>query len=99
MKRSDINHLRRLIAWVDCEVGQSPDDMVKTVQTITAKIGEQNIDDEGKHRLVEAHDKSRNVPKYVRDALTALRKVTQDVGQVVGEAEDQKRIGNSCSLN
>jgi len=87
MKRSDINHLRRLIAWVDCEVGQSPDDMVKTVQDVVAKIGEKSICDTGKQRLVEAHDQSRRVPKYVREAIVALRKVTQEEGQIVGESK------------
>ena len=30
MKRSDLNHLRRLVAWARCEIGQSPDELVTT---------------------------------------------------------------------
>ena len=70
MKRSDLNHLRRLVAWVKCEIGQSPDEMVKTMRN----LAERGIttDAAGKARMVQAYDAARSVPKYVRDAVKAL---------------------------
>ena len=72
MKRSDLNHLRRLVAWVQCEIDQSPDELVATVRTVADKLGHPEISPEAKQRLVESHDKARLVPKYVRDAVKAL---------------------------
>ena len=51
MKRSDLNHLRRLVAWVECEIGQSPDELVTTMRN----MAERGIttDDAGKARMVK----------------------------------------------
>ena len=68
----ELNHLRRLIGWVRCEVGQSPDEMVPMVQGIVRQIGD--VSQDGKARLVQAHAESSNVPKYVRAAVKALEK-------------------------
>ena len=37
MKRSDLNHLRRLVAWVKCEIGQSPDELVTTMRNLAER--------------------------------------------------------------
>ena len=37
MKRSDLNHLRRLVAWVKCEIGQPPDELVKTMRNLAER--------------------------------------------------------------
>jgi hypothetical protein len=66
------NHLRRLIGWVRCEVGQTPDELVQTVQSIAGKAPALDVGDEGKARLVQAHQAASNVPKYVRQAMKAL---------------------------
>jgi hypothetical protein len=87
MKHSDLNHLRRLLGWVSCEIGQTPDELVATVQAISDKLGPVDIADEGKQRLVEAHDKARAVPAYVHTALKALRKTIQP-GEAVGVEVD-----------
>lgn len=81
MKRSDINHLRRLIGWVSCEIGQSPEELVATVKKMLPGTG--NIGDDAKQRIVEAHDRARNVPAYVRDAVKALRKTVGEQGEIV----------------
>ena len=54
MKRSDLNHLRRLVAWVSCEIGQSPDELVATMRNL-AERGV-TTDDAGKARMVQAYD-------------------------------------------
>ena len=60
MKRSDLNHLRRLVAWVSCEIGQSPDELVATMRNL-AERGV-TTDDAGKARMVQAYDAARSVP-------------------------------------
>ena len=37
MKRSDLNHLRRLVAWVQCEIGQSTDELVTTMRNLAER--------------------------------------------------------------
>lgn len=69
---SEANHLRRLVGWVRCEVGQPPDEMVPMVQSIVRQLGE--VSQEGKARLAESHAAASNVPKYVRAAIKALQK-------------------------
>ena len=93
MKQADLNHLRRLLGWVACEIGQSPDEMAAMVTDLVAKIGEP--DDEGKKRLVEWHDRSRQVPKYIRSAVKSLRKFVGESGEVVDADELKKRIGRT----
>lgn len=90
MKRSDINHLRRLLGWVSCEIGQSPDEMVVAVKNMLPRIGD--IDNDAKQRLVEWHDKARNVPAYVRDAVKALRKTAGAQCEIVDAELPQRKI-------
>lgn len=71
------NHLRRLIGWASCEVGQSPDEMVQGVRALAAQG--LNTDEEGKARLLQAHQKASNVPKYIREAIKALRKMLDGI--------------------
>ncbi|NYT68746.1 hypothetical protein [Pusillimonas noertemannii] len=85
MKNSDRNHLRRLLGWVRCEIGQSPDELVATVKSIAPAIGD--IDDAAKRRMVEAHDKARNVPIYVRQAVKQLDRYVNKIGEVVDSPE------------
>lgn len=90
MKRSDLNHLRRLVAWVKCEIGQSPDELVKTMRN----LAERGIttDDAGKARIVQAYDAARSVPKYVRDAVMALEAYTSGPVTTVDEPGRPMRI-------
>jgi len=87
---AEINHLRRLIGWAACEVGQSPEEMVATVQRIAPAI--HDTSEEGKARLVQAHQKASNVPKYVWAAIKALRKAIEPhLGDVVDADYSQER--------
>ena len=89
MKRSDINHLRRLLGWVSCEIGQEPAEMVAMVKEIAGKLGPLNVDDDARRRMVEAHDKARAVPKYVRAAVMALGKAIGPGEIMDAEAADE----------
>lgn len=88
MKKSDINHLYRLLGWVRCEIGQTPDEMVSTMRAIADKIGPIDIPDERKKDIVEAHDRARLVPKYIRDAVKALEKNCR-AGDVIEGGTDE----------
>jgi NAD-specific glutamate dehydrogenase len=81
LKRSEVNHLRRLLGWVACDIGPSPDEIVDTVRKIAPAIS--NPSEDGKQRLVEWHEESARIPKYVRDAIKALRKAIESDGQIV----------------
>lgn len=103
LSQAEINHLRRLVGWVDCEIGQSPEEMIETVKGIAPAIGD--LSDEAKQRLVASHEKAASVPKYVRQAIKALRKTLAgtegdtmdaeliDESQAIGAEGNQKRIG------
>lgn len=81
MKQSELNHLRRLLAWVHCEIGQSPDELIRTLQGMAHAID--SVDDGGKRRLVETYDKAARVPRYVRAAVKALQQMVGSAGSVV----------------
>lgn len=92
MKQSEVNHLRLLLGWVRCEIGQSPDELVSTMQEIASKV-DWDIDVLAKQRLVDAHDAARKIPKYVRAAEKALTKMLRDRSEVIdGTATEQRRI-------
>lgn len=91
MNRAQTNHLRKLLAWVRCEIGQAPEELVETVRDIAAKW-DGPISPDAERRLVEAHDKARSVPKYVRDAIKALEPLTKP-GEVVPSGSTAMRAG------
>lgn len=76
LSTAEINHLRRLLGWVNCEVGQDPDEMVETMKKIAPGVG--SVSAEGRQRIIESMEKSSKVPLYVRSALKALRKAVSD---------------------
>ena len=90
LMQSDVNHLRRLLGYMRCEVGQSPEDLVATVQAILPATGEPSSD--GKQRLLAAHTKAQNVPKYVRAAIKALEKALAGEHDIVDGELDHKRL-------
>jgi hypothetical protein len=76
---SEINHLRRLLGYVRCEIGQTPE------ENIAHAIAD--ISDEGKTRLVDQHKKCAAVPQYVRAAIKALEKtIAKQDGEIVDAA-------------
>ena len=82
LNKAQVNHLRRLLGWVRCDVGQSPEEMVAMWRDLAPRIGP--VGDDGKARLVEAHQKSARVPKYIRAALKSLATVVEESrGEVV----------------
>lgn len=90
LKQSDINHLMRLLGWVRCEIGPSPEELVQTTNGIRGVIGEPS--DEGKQRLLESYKQSAQVPQYVRAAVKALEKTVKDYE---GSIVDVKIVGKA----
>lgn len=70
---TEVNHLRKLLGWIDGEIGQAPEDMLATLKKIAPAIG-QDLSEEGRLRMKESYNKAAAVPKYVRAAVAALRK-------------------------
>ena len=72
--QAERNHLRLLIGWIRCTVGQSPEEMKATLSSLAPAIGD-DVSDEAKRLFVEQYWASQSVPKYVRAAIKALEKV------------------------
>lgn len=85
---TEANHLRRLLGWIACEIGQSPDEMLETMRNIAPDVGP-DVGDEAKARIVQSLEKSANVPKYVRAAVKALNK---SLAQTAGEVVDAEMV-------
>lgn len=84
MKQSDFNHLRRLLGWVRCDIGQDPAGQQQTMIDIAGKLGIDSFDVDAKARLVEGYRRAEAVPVYVRDAVKALEKALAAVGRDPG---------------
>lgn len=81
MKQSDLNHLRRLLGWIRCDIGQAPGEMVQTMIDVAGKLGNPEISPEAQGRLMESYRRAEAVPIYVRDAVKALEKVVAATGR------------------
>jgi hypothetical protein len=87
LDKAEVNHLRRLLGWVRCESGQSPDEMVAMLRDLAPSIGTPSM--KAQHRLADAYNKSANVPKYIRAAVKSLERVLRErCGEIV-DAEMQ----------
>lgn len=91
LSTAEINHLRRLVAWIDLEIGPSPEEIIATAKKIAPAVGE--VSDEGKDRLQASLLKAANVPIYVRKAVKALRKVAEQTAGEVVDAESVTKGG------
>ncbi|MFA1682519.1 hypothetical protein [Achromobacter dolens] len=102
MKQSDLNHLRRLLGWVRCDIGQDPAGQQQTMIDIAGKLGIDSIDADAKARLVEGYRRAEAVPVYVRDAVKALEKnlaaVGRDPGVVAPRATAETRANAGFTL-
>ena len=78
---AEANHLRRLIGWVRCTVGQSPEEMKHTLSLVTSVLGEDIAGPEAQRLFVEQYWASQSVPQYVRAAIKALEKVPLSTDQ------------------
>lgn len=68
---AEVNHLRRLLGWVRCEAGSTPEEICNALVQIAPTLNCQ-VDNGGKQRITEWYEKSVSVPKYVRAAIKSL---------------------------
>lgn len=94
LSKSDVNHLRRLLGWIKCDIGQSPEEMVATIFTLATKLEGFDVSEEGKQRLLDSYKKSDAVPKYVRAAVKALAdSIKDEPGEIVdAEISEQRKL-------
>ncbi|HGM6570179.1 TPA: hypothetical protein ACKP59_006269 [Pseudomonas aeruginosa] len=85
LTRAEMNHLRRLIGWVRCEVGAEPEEIVTATKKALDHF--QGVSEDGKRRLLEHYQKSAAIPKYIRSAIKALEKVCLEEPAEVVDAE------------
>jgi len=99
VKRSDLNRLRRLVAWIRCEIGQDPAEMQKMMIGIADSLGHPPIGDEAKHRLVESYRRSASVPQYVRDDIEKLGQYVRQQDQAAKSAPKSAMCddGSECA--
>lgn len=91
LSKAERNHLRRLLGYVRCEMGQTPEEMVETVRSIAPAISD--VSPDGKERLEQAYRKSHDVPLYIRAAIKALEKALARKGDTVdGEIDSRRRL-------
>ena len=79
LKESEINHLRRLIAYVKCDIGEDEQKTIQTYSNIIDSI-QDDLSDDAKERIVDSIKKSASVPQYIRRAIKALDKVVKESG-------------------
>ena len=92
MKQSDLNHLRRLLGWVRCDIGQSPGELQQTMIDVADGLRHPEISREAKARMVEAHHRAESIPLYVRAAVKALEKALTNGGPRGG-------VGATCATD
>ena len=79
IKQSDINHLRRLLGYVKCEIGEDEQATIKRYAELSG-IVDHDLDEAAKQRIVESVRKAASVPQYIRRAVAALEKVVKESG-------------------
>jgi len=86
IKQSDINHLRRLLGYVKCEIGGDEQETIQRYAELSG-IVDHDLDEAAKQRIVESVSKAASVPQYIRRAVAALEKVVKESGDTF-DAED-----------
>ena len=87
LKTSDVNHLRRLLGYVRCELGQTPDEFLATCKAIAPSF-EGELSPESKRRLTVSYEHAVRIPLYVRAAVKALEKVVKEIDGDVVDADN-----------
>lgn len=99
MTRAELNHLRRMVAWVRCDIWQSPEEMQATVAEVLPKL--EDVSEEGKARLIESYRRAESVPKYLRAAVKSLEKFVKEndgYGIVDGESRAESQVDDDKQI-
>jgi len=98
MKQSDVNHLRRLLGWIRCDIGQAPAELQQTMIDVAAGLGHPKISEEAKARMVETYRRAEAVPLYVRAAVKALEKTLPVAGRDRGAGSARATAATRVSV-
>ena len=79
LTEAELNHLRRLVAWIRCDIGQSPEEQIQTYRRIARALDE-HISPEAQQRMVESYERSERIPKYIRAADKSLSLINSEGG-------------------
>lgn len=74
---AQVNHLRRLLGWIRCDIGQSPEEMRVTYEHIYQKL-KMVPDDEAAKRIRDDYERAQRLPKYVRAAIKSLEPIVYE---------------------
>lgn len=89
MTDAQVNHLRRLLAWMRCE-WMLDDDMQRGYllgAAATVELGMQTPERAGAHLVEKAEQINKAVPLYVRQAVKMLTKALRDHERKAGIVE------------
>lgn len=89
MIQSNINHLRRLLAWMECEYCLNPASQKGLLNGLNCAVGNGLASQEKADAiLADASRKSMQCPVYIRQAVRALQKMIakHERGQGIVEA-------------
>lgn len=67
-------HLRKLLAWLRCEMGPEGKELVSLYQDISDKLDNPSISKDAEVRLVDSYLKAESFPKYIRHSIKMLQK-------------------------
>lgn len=86
LTQAEVNHLRRLLAWVRTEYGQEPEVYAEIARDMFSRLEAAGFktSDDGKAFIAEGYLRATDTPKYVRAAVKALEKLlVKQEGHVV----------------
>lgn len=98
IKQSDINHLRRLLGYVKCQIGGDEQETIQRYAELSG-IVDHDLDDAAKQRIVESVRKAASVPQYIRRAVAALEKVVNEADGNTVDAEDLDKSTLVCNAS
>lgn len=82
---ANIGHLRRLLAWMECEYCLNRNSQKGLVNGLSMAVGAgMCTNDAAGQVLADMADKSLHCPKYVRDAVRSLKKAIQNYESAAG---------------
>lgn len=97
MSPAQRNHLRRLLGWIRCEVGQTPEEMRETLRSIRHALTEYP-DEAAQGRMMESYDRAASIPKYVRAAIKALHPLVAEGGELVADVCTTRANGGPIQI-
>ena len=79
LSKAEISHLKRLLGWCECDIGQEPEQYLEMIKRISPVcIDNENIES-AREIVTEDYNKLKAKPKYVRAAIKSLKKYLNEI--------------------